>query len=151
MTSIILLGVALLQAQAPISVRFKAVTPIVSVGQDVVFRAQATNKTEHEILLVPQGDSMHGGRKAPTVQVQIRKVGGEWHVPTLPGCGNTNPARPADFVAVKPGETIDFVGWDGLEQARSAECVQRAGSLRGAPCLRHDAANRALARGTRAA
>jgi len=94
-------------------VDFRAVKGRVKLGDPILFTAMVKNLTKSEFLLIRQGDSMQSGRKAPLIQIEIRPLRGEWFVPTVVAdCGNTNFIRSEDFVAVKPGASIDIL--DGM-------------------------------------
>lgn len=104
--------------QRPITIRLQPVKTEVVLGDEVRFKAPTMNTTDHDLLLIPQGDSMQEGRKAPLCQIQFRQKGSfEWKVPAVEiGCGNTNLLRKEDFVNVLPGKSIDLLG--GMEWSR---------------------------------
>jgi hypothetical protein len=101
---------ALVLAGTPVSVDFRALKARVKPGEQVLFTAMVKNNTASKILLVKQGDSMHSGRKAPLIQIEVRSLRGTWAAPSAPtDCGNTNYIRAEDFVAVKPGASVDVL------------------------------------------
>jgi hypothetical protein len=104
-----LVAVVLALSQPGLTVELATTTPEFKLGAEVVFEARLTNPKRTEILVVPQGDGMHEGRKLPLAQIQVRTPGGEWSVPTIPGCGNTDPIQPQDFKPVSPGKSIDLL------------------------------------------
>lgn len=103
-----------------LEINLKPSKPSFVVGEEIKFTAPTKNVGEKPVLVVPQNDSMQGGRKSPLCQIQFRPIGTEkWLVPPEEiGCGNTNPAKPEDFVALKPGASVDLLAgmdWCVLE------------------------------------
>lgn len=96
-------------AQTGLQIELSTKTAEIKAGSEVVFEARMTNRGRQDFVIVPQGDGMHEGRKQPLAQIQIRLPGGEWLVPLLPGCGNTNPIQAQDFRTVQPGKSIDLL------------------------------------------
>jgi hypothetical protein len=108
--------IACFVGSSQVEIKFEAVSQSVRAGEMALFRAIAVNRGREPIYLVPQSDGMHSGKRSPVVQVQIRHVGGDWIVPTLSGCGNTDPLRSESFVLVKPGKSIDLLA--GMEWSK---------------------------------
>lgn len=109
-----------LVAKPVLEITLKPAKPTFLVGEEIKFTAPTKNVGRDSALVVPQNDSMQGGRKSPVCQIQFRPIGTEkWLVPAAEvGCGNTNPAKPEDFFELKPNASIDLLagmGWCVLE------------------------------------
>src|SRR5687767_2110224 len=116
-----ILAAAIMVQKPSITVRLVAEKSTYHPGDAIHFKAMARNDTKASMYLIPQGDGMQSGRKAPLAQLQI-KVDGKWEAPPeLPGCGNTDPLEERHFVKLEPAKEADLLGGMAWSQPQIAK------------------------------
>jgi hypothetical protein len=98
----------------PFRLDFKPTKSKIKLGESVTFTAVAKNTSKQDIAMVYQIDGCHEGMRQPVIQIQIKNRDGQFTIPHVMRCGNTNPITQADFAVLKPGNTVDILrgmGW----------------------------------------
>jgi hypothetical protein len=119
---------------APISITLSSPKTVYKSGDDIPFTAITVNRSGKSIDLIPQTDSMHWGLKAPYAGLESFNLSsGKWEGLILKGvgrCGNSNPLKSEDFVAVAPGKAVDLLNGMAWSKYEVNEVLKTPGTYK---------------------